>query len=463
MAFMPDPATWSSKSAPEIAREFLGQDFTCPSCGRRHAVATRAMHTRPGVEADFVPLLRDLGLSGRPLVVFDRNTRAACGDSVLAGLEPFGPIACVLSRDDLHADEQALGTVLAAMQEDPAFLVSVGSGTVTDITRYNALRAGLPFVAYATAASVDGFASSVTPLIVGGFKRTYPGKAPLAILADPGVLAAAPRRMTAAGFGDVLGKVVALLDWRIAHAIEDEPHCPMIDALVDQAVKECISLSGALARSEPTAVGSLLDILALTGIAMQLMGTSRPASGGEHQISHLLEMRDIQRHRPGSLHGDKVGIGTLIGMTLYLRLFGDGNLPAQRPAMPASVWEAEVRRVFGPLADSVVATNPHEPPTGAVWEAQKRRMADYMEREGFATVQGFRALLPAAVRMVEGIGGPTRPDQLGYSVQDACDAIGFGKEVNPIKTTTLRIAERFGRLIDFAEDVSAGLPEGRVY
>ncbi len=463
MDFTPDPSSWSGRSAPDIAREFLGQDFVCPSCGRRHAVATRAMVTRPGVEADFEPVLRGLGISGRPLVVFDRNTFAACGEAVMNGLAPFGPTAFVIRRDDLHADEQALGSVLAAMRDGPSFLVSAGSGTVTDITRYNALRAGLPFVAYATAASVDGFASSVTPLIVDGFKRTYPGKAPLAILADPGVLAAAPRRMTAAGFGDVLGKVVALLDWRISHAAEDEAHCPMIDALVDKAVQECLALSGALARSEPAAVGSLLDILALTGIAMQLMGTSRPASGGEHQVSHLLEMRDIQRHRAGSLHGDKVGIGTLIGMTLYLQLFGDGNLPAQRPTMTARVWEDEVRRVFGPLADSVLATNPHEPPTGADWEAQKRRISGYMEREGFATVQGFRALLPAAVRMIADIGGPVRPDQLGYSVQDACDAIGFGKEVNAAKMTVLRLADRFGSLYGFAEDVSAGLPEGRVY
>ncbi len=453
-----DPATWTGRSAADVARGFLGVDYACPACGRRHAVATRRLETRPGVARDLVPLLADLGLSGRPLVVFDANTRAAAGDALLAGLDPLAPATHVFRRDDLHADEAALGSLLAALAARPAFLVSCGSGTVTDIVRYVALQAGLPFVSYATAASVDGFASSVTPLIVDGFKRTYPGKAPLAILADPGVLAAAPRRMTAAGFGDVLGKVTALLDWRLARDLDGEAHCPTIDALVDKAVVECLALSGALARSEPSAVGTLLDVLALTGIAMQLMGTSRPASGAEHQVSHLLEMGDIRRHRPGSLHGDKVGLGTLAGMGLYLRLFGDGNLPAQRPTMPARVWESEVRRVFGPQADAVVANNPHEPLSGAAWDAQKRRLAAALDAYGHGIVQGYRTLLPAAAGMIEAIGGPVKPSQLGYSEQDARDAVGFGKEVNAAKLTVMRIAERFGLLYEFAEAAAADWP-----
>lgn len=453
-----DPAAWAGRSAADVARGFLGADYLCPACGRRHTVATRRLETRPGIARDLVPLLGDLGLSGRPLVVFDANTRAAAGDALLAGLDPIGPATHIFRRDDLHADEASLGSLLAALAERPAFLVSCGSGTVTDIVRYVALQAGLPFVAYATAASVDGFASSVTPLIVDGFKRTYPGKAPLAVLADPGVLAAAPRRMTAAGFGDVLGKVVALLDWRLARDLEGEAHCPTIDALVDKAATECLALSGALARSEPAAVGTLLDVLALTGIAMQLMGTSRPASGAEHQVSHLLEMGDIRRHRPGSLHGDKVGLGTLAGMALYLELFGDGSLPAQRPTMPARTWETEVRRIFGTAADAVLAQNPHEPPAGAVWETQKRRLAATLDAHGAATVLRYRTLLPAAAGMIADIGGPVKPAQLGYSEQDARDAVGFGKEVNAAKLTVLRIAERFGRLYDFAEAAAADWP-----
>ena len=462
MNHVPDTAAWPSMSAADIARGMLGHSFECPACGRRHGVTTRLLETRADVAAGMADSLRSLDFAGRPLVVFDRNTWAACGETVMDGLKSFDPKAHVFQRTDLHADEHALGSVLTAMHFSPSFLVSAGSGTLTDITRYAALRTGVPFAAYATAASVDGFASSVTPLIVDGFKTTYPGKAPVAIFADPAVLAGAPRSMTAAGFGDVLAKSIALLDWKLAHDTEGEDYCPLISALVGKAVDECIALSGALASGDPAATGVLMDVLALTGIAMQLMGTSRPASGAEHHISHLLEMRDIQAHRTGSLHGDKVGIGTLIAMTMYLRMFGDGYPPAQRPTMPARTWESEVRRVYGPLADAAIAQNESEPPTGAVWDEQRRRIADAMERYGYATVEGFRTLLPAAVRMIDDIGGPVRPDQLGYSVQDARDAIAHGKEVRP-KFTTLRIAERYGWLYDLADEIATGLPDGVIY
>jgi glycerol-1-phosphate dehydrogenase [NAD(P)+] len=462
MTFVPDTTAWPSMTASEITQSLLGRSFECPSCGRTHGVRTKVLETRPGVASGMSDTLRSLDFAGRPLVLFDRNTWSVCGDDLMEGLASFDPVPFIFQRDDLHADEHALGSALAAAAFGPSFLVSAGSGTLTDITRYSALRAGLPFAAFATAASVDGFASSVTPLIVNGFKRTYPGKAPLAIFADPDVLAAAPRRMTAAGFGDVLAKTTALLDWRIAHETLDEDYCALIAALVDKAVQECIALAGALARQEPAAAGVLCDVLALTGIAMQLMGNSRPASGGDHHVSHLLEMRDIQAHRTGSLHGDKVGIGTLVGMTLYLRMFGDGGLPAQRPTMSARVWEAEVRRVYGPLADAAIAGNPSEPPTGEAWENQKRRIGLAMESFGYETVRGFRDLVPAAVHMITDMGGPVRPGQLGYSVQDAYDAIAFGKEVNP-KFTMLRMAERYGWLYDLAAEISAGLDSGEIY
>ena len=162
----------------------------------------------------------------------------------------------------------------------------------------------------------------------------------------------------------------------------------------------------------------LMETLSLTGVAMQMMQTSRPASGSDHQISHLLEMRDIQQHRQGSLHGDKVGIGTLIGMHMYLRLFEGRKMPEQRPTMPADLWREEVRRVYGPLADHALAINPSEPPHGEIWDKQKARLEQAMESYGYDVVDSFKTLLPEARDKIAAMGGPTRPDHLGYSVQD---------------------------------------------
>ena len=85
-----------------------------------------------------------------------------------------------------------------------------------------------------------------------------------------------------------------------------------------------------------------------------------------------------------------------------------------------------------------------------------------MESYGYDVVDSFKTLLPEARDKIAAMGGPTRPDHLGYSVQDTFDAIAFGKENRP-KFTTLRLAERYGWLYDLADEIARGLPEGTIY
>jgi len=445
----------------EIVTDLMGKSFTCPKCGNEHSMTTKKLL----LEVDLVDRVGDaileLGLVGKCLVIFDKNTYRVAGKRLLKSLERFKPESFIFERDDLHADSQAIGRVMIAMANKPDFLVSCGTGCITDTVRYSSLMTKVPFVAFGTAASMDGYASSATPLIVDGFKITYPGKAPLGIFADTAILATAPRQMTAAGFGDVLAKIIAIMDWRLAADVEGEPYCPLISSLVTKAVNECISISDELSRGDPDACGKLMQVLSLTGIAIQMMGTSRPASGAEHQISHLLEMRDIQTGKTGSLHGDKVGIGTLISLYMYHRMFGEG-MPEQRPILDAIKWEQEIRRVYGPLANEAIRRNESTPPSGEVWGAQKKQIEKSMKEYGFEFVKMIPRMLPLYKSMIEKLGGPVRPDQLGYSVQETYDAIAHGKEVRP-KFTLLRIAERYGWLYDLASEISQGLPKGEIY
>ncbi len=461
MAYRPDLDRWKGMRSDEIITEVLGQSFVCPACGRTHRADTRILDIGPDLFATIGDRIATLGLTGRPLVVFDDNTFAACGEKLLAGLERYNPETFIFHMDGLHADSFAIGRVMLAMVSNPGFLISCGSGCITDTVRYASLRTGVPFVSVGTAASVDGYASTSTPVIVDGFKITYTGVAPLAIFADTDVLMDAPAKMSAAGYGDVMAKFVALLDWKIARDVEGEEYCPLIALMIEKALDECLPLTDDLSAHKPEAYGRLMGALALTGVAMQLMGNSRPASGGEHHISHLLEISDIQKGRHGSLHGDKVGIGTLITMYMYLRLFSNG-MPEQRPTLDAVSWEKEIRRVYGKLADNAIAINECVPPSGAEWDAQKRNIEQAMDSYGYKTVDLFRKLLPEIKERILSVGGPVRPDQLGYTVSEAYDAIAFGKEVRP-KFTILRIAERFGWLYDLAGEIAAGLPEGKIY
>ncbi len=458
----PRTERWKDWTIGEITADLMGKSFVCPECGRTHSMTTQRLVLEEGLADRMGEQVSALGLSGSCLIVSDRRTHAAAGERLTASLHAFRPDSLIFTRDDLHADAEAIGRLLQAMAPDPDFLVACGSGTITDTVRYTALRTGKPFIVFGTAASMDGYASGSTPLIVDGFKITYPGKAPLGIFADTGILARAPRAMTAAGFGDVLAKITAMIDWRLAHDVEGEPYCPLIASMVLKAADECLLLADGLAEGEPEACGRLMQVLALTGIGMQMMGTTRPASGGEHQISHLLEIRDIQAHRRGSLHGDKVGIATLIELYLYERLFGSGSLPEQRETMSAEEWEREVRRVYGPLAEKALSINDPVPPSGAEWERQKRIIASSMDEYGYDYIRRYGSRIAAFKGMIGRIGGPVRPDQLGCTSGEAYDAIAFAKEMRP-KFSILRIAERFGWLYGLAREIAEGLPEGRIY
>lgn len=461
MSYLPDMNRWKEMRSHEIIAEVLGQSFVCPVCGRTHTANTRILDVGPDLFPTIADRIAPLGLTGRPLVVFDDNTYAACGEQLLDGLKRYDPEVFIFHKEGLHADSFAIGRVMLAMVNNPGFLVSCGSGCITDTVRYSSLRTGVPFISVGTAASVDGYASLSTPVIVDGFKITYTGVAPLAIFADTGVLMNAPEKMSAAGYGDVMAKYIALLDWKIARDVEGEEYCPLISLMIEKALEECLPLTDELLSRKPEAYGRLMGALSLTGVAMQLMGNSRPASGGEHHISHLLEITDIQKGKHGSLHGDKVGIGTLITMYMYLRMFSDG-MPEQRPTMDPVTWEKEIRRVYGPLADSAIAINASEPPRGEAWEGQKRIISRAMEAYGYKTVALYKKLLPEIRDRILSVGGPVRPDQLGYSVSEVYDAIAFAKEVRP-KFTILRIAESFGWLYDLAHEIATGLPEGKIY
>ncbi len=431
----------------------MGSSFVCDACGRTHSMETRKLVIGEDIFAGIGREIQELGLSGKGLIVCDRNTYEAAGRRLESCLEDMDISVFIYDRTDLHADAHSVGRLMIAMAYDPDYLIACGSGTITDTVRYTAFLTKKPFVVFATAASVDGFASGSTPLIVDGFKTTYPGKAPIAVFADTKVLACAPAKMTAAGFGDVLAKIIAVIDWKLARDVEGEQFCPFICSMVEDAVDECIALAADLADARPQACGKLMNVLSVTGIAMQMMGTTRPASGGEHHISHLLEMRDISLGRKGSLHGDKVGIGTLIALYIYAEMFSGSRLPEQRPQLGSDEWEREIRRVYGPLADKAMSINEPCPPFGSVWEDQKAAISAAMEEYGYEYIRKHCSRISVYADMIRKIGGPVTACELGYDKQELKDAISFSKEIRP-KFTVLRIAERFGMLYELADRIS---------
>ena len=333
--------------------EWAGAEVAC-ACGRTHACTIGEIRVGPGVLAGVAEAVRCRVRGGGALVVADTRTRAACGDRVERALRLAGvPFAvCVVAGEPVVPNEAAVAAVRATVRSDHTVLVAVGAGTITDLTRYTASLTGLPFVAVATAASMDGYASSVSPLIVGGRKVTHPAVQPAAVFADTEVMAAAPPPLLAAGFGDILGKETALADWRLAHAETGEYWCPFLDGLIRGVLGRCRDVAGAVPQRGEAAVAAVAEALVLSGVAISLAGNSRPASGAEHHLSHYWEMDALARGRPHALHGQQVGVAAPYVAACYhaLGLSGTRGIEvpspgALRQTLRQAGCETEPRRI----------------------------------------------------------------------------------------------------------------------
>ena len=341
------------------------------ACGKPHPVSLRALVMERGALEKIPQVISDLGDYAHLVMVCDDNTYAAAGQRVEGLCVPlwqregksFQTICLHSPAHGLHATETVVGDVMASMGACD-LLIAVGSGTIHDITRYVATELSLDFVSVPTAASVDGFLSSIAAMTWHGVKRSFPAKPPIALISDSDVLAAAPYALTASGVGDLLGKYTALFDWRVSHMITGEYICERVISLEEEALSEVLACKDAVAAQDPAAVETVMYGLVLSGLAMQMVGNSRPASGSEHHVSHLIEMDVLTRDNP-ALHGEKVGVAAALVADKYREIL------ALDPAdLKADAYKGlpinRIRAAFGDRADEVLTAENTPDPLGDV-------------------------------------------------------------------------------------------------
>ena len=286
------------------------------SCGGEHQMATRLCVIEEDALAAFETYMTQAGVSGKRCAIYDTHTYEAKNLRRVAAEQEI-----VLDPNGLHANEVSTAEVLSKLEADVTVLIAVGGGTIHDIVRYCAKNKDLKFISVPTAASCDGFCSTVAAMTWEGYKNTMNCVAPELVVADLSVIKEAPLYLTNSGVGDIIGKYVALADWRIAHAVTGETVCERIYSIMKDAT-DCVwknalgALEGKVEAYEAVTYGLLMS-----GLAMQMMGSSRPASGGEHHISHLIETEPVALDvHSDALHGEKVGVGTILASAEYHRL-----------------------------------------------------------------------------------------------------------------------------------------------
>lgn len=289
----------------------------CP-CGKEHTFDTKVVEIYSGLTADAGKILDRAGFPKKLLLVADDNTlgvsekRGLTSALAASGFE----LKKLIYKDMKYARVEQVREV-EALAADVEGIISVGTGSLNDICRVASFELGKKFCIFATAPSMDGFASDTAPIIENNFKTSWKARQPMVILADTAILAESPAELKSAGYGDMVAKYLGIVDWKIAHLLINEYYCQNVANVTMNALKKCISLTDRVTENDEEAAGAIMEALVLSGLGMKLATSSRPASGAEHVVSHYWECYKVTRGIWPEFHGKKVGVATLLVNRIY--------------------------------------------------------------------------------------------------------------------------------------------------
>ncbi len=404
------------------------EGFGC-SCGKHHFCALDYLGVGPGKIREVGKMVRAMGCV-KPFLVCDQNTWEAAGrqtDELLTrdGIAHVNYIIPCAGQKIAPAEWET-GSCL--MHFDPAcdLILGVGSGVINDICKVlgNALR--LKSAIVGTAPSMDGYASNASSMEINHVKITLFNRAPKGILLDTDILAKAPMRMLWAGLGDMAAKYIALCEWRMSHLVTGEYYCEDVAKLMRSALNKVMDAADGVSGRDPAAIQAIAEGLVVSGIAMAYAEISRPASGLEHYFSHMWEMMALERGEPYDLHGIQVGIGTVLTLKMYRKFRQIRPDRARAEAywrdMTEEKWRSQIERIFGKTASEIIEMERkaqkndragHEKRLENIlknWDAIQRAVSEELPEE-----ESLRALM-------EKTGMPTRPSDIGISVEDTVNA-----------------------------------------
>ena len=274
----------------------------------RSMILPRMVVTGPGVIEQIPAIVAELDIPERGLIVCDKNTLGIAGNQVIEYLEAGGhPMQKV---EILGANIEELERV-ESFSDGIDFLVGIGGGRPIDLAKQAGFNKNIPFISIPTAASHDGFGSARASIRQEGSKTSMQAIPPIAVVADTNIISKAPKRLLAAGVGDIISNQTAVLDWKLEGQKADySEYAAALSEMAAQLVEDGIEK---VASGTEEGVRLVVKALISSGVAMSIAGTSRPASGGEHKFSHWL---DANCKTP-ALHGEQCGLGSIVTMYLH--------------------------------------------------------------------------------------------------------------------------------------------------
>lgn len=428
--------------------------FLC-SCEKMHANPIKEIVIGAGALEKLKTAPSELHLGRKAMLITDAFVYDLMGKEI----EDYLRQACCQVKAlayplPMVPDEEHLFDFLECYEPDVDFFVAAGTGAVNDITRYFSGKFAKPYISVPTAPSMDGYSAKVSLLFVKGVKQTLDAVAPMAIYADTNYLKGVPSRLLAAGIGDLAAKITACADWKISSLVNGEYYCQhTIDDLM-KIVDKCLAMPSALTNRDQDTVQHLTDGLMFSGVAMHWVGSSRPAAGAEHHITHFWGM---QSGNPQHLHGIEVAVGTLIMLDTYRKVleldFQKVDADAWAAQMPdKEAWEAQVREIYGDQA-------------GVAFKQQKDKTFDKAQiAQRIRNIQANEEPIKEIIRQtlkqgehleqaMKELGAPTTYRELGISDEMFRTSHFWAKEIRP-KYTVLDLAYDLGALEEIGEALS---------
>lgn len=328
------------------------KEFSKPcSCGRVHTTAVKDVHIGSGIVKNVGEILQSNNFSENLLLVADKNTLKAA-DGIIESLEGFN-VSLHIYDNIRVADMKHVDEIRELIKDKDISVLSVGTGSVNDPCRLAAALEEKKLCIFGTAPSMDGFASDTSPIVKDGFKSSYQAKSPEVIIGDTKILSASPSYLKSSGFGDMMAKYIGLIDWQISSLLTGEYYCERVAGLTLTATDTLLSMASRVTADDEETAGQIFESLLMTGIAMSFTKNSRPASGSEHIIAHLIECLQLPEGIIPNYHGEDVGVCTLEMLKFYNSLAERDKV---RGVNEKVNWD-EVFSVYGNLAGDVKKLN----------------------------------------------------------------------------------------------------------
>ncbi|MGV3508545.1 MAG: sn-glycerol-1-phosphate dehydrogenase [Sphingobacteriaceae bacterium] len=388
------------------------------------ASETRALRIGSGILDEVAQLFIEQFPGKRAVIVADTITYKIAGETVHtilkdAGIEQESPF--IYTDSHIYAEYSYVDQLIASLKTHDAIPVAVGSGTINDLTKLAAHLTGRQYMCVATAASMDGYTAFGASITANGAKQTFNCPAPQACLADIDIICKAPAEMTASGYADLFAKITAGADWILADSLSVEAIDPKAWSIVQDGLHDALSDPEGVRAGNPQAISNLVEGLMLGGFAMQWSKSSRPASGAEHQFSHLWNMEHHLNNGEHVSHGFQVSIGTLAVTALYGRILetpldqlnveeccNQWPLPEESDATALKIFEGTDFPEIG-LQETKAKYNSRE----QLKEQLSVLKNNWTEIRNKISNQ----LVPyeEAKRRLQLVGAPTEPEQIGIS------------------------------------------------